>query len=78
MIEIHKLKEATTELLVAGDTTASATLPTYGKPFSTAEGLLLVRKGTDPEDTWPHDLPILYVDWHTEIDSLGSQDEFIK
>jgi len=38
----------------------------------------LTRLGSDPDDTFQHDLPILYVDWHTEIDSIGSQDEFIK
>ena len=38
----------------------------------------LERLGTDPEDTYPAALPILYMDWHTEIDTLGSQDEFKK
>jgi len=38
----------------------------------------LERLGDDPEDTWSHPLPVLYVDWHTEMDSIGSQDEFKK
>jgi len=38
----------------------------------------LTRLGTHEEDTFDYEIPILFVDWHTEIDSLGSQDEFIK
>jgi len=38
----------------------------------------LTRLGTHEEDTFNYEIPILFVDWHTEIDSLGSQDEFVK
>jgi len=38
----------------------------------------LTRLGTDTDDTFNSELPILYVDWHTEMDSIGSQEEFKK
>jgi len=38
----------------------------------------LTRLGVHEEDTFNYEIPILFVDWHTEIDSLGSQDEFVK
>ena len=38
----------------------------------------LTRLGSHAEDTWNFALPILYVDWHTEVDTLGSKDQFIK
>jgi len=38
----------------------------------------LERLGSDSDDTFSADLPYLYVDWHTEIDTLGSQSEFKK
>jgi len=36
------------------------------------------RLWSDAEDTWNADLPVLYLDRHTEIDSIWSQDEFMK
>jgi len=38
----------------------------------------LERLASDSEDTWEHDLPILYVDWHTENDTIGSVTQFEK
>ena len=38
----------------------------------------LERLKDDAEDTFSSVLPILYVDWHTEMDSIGSQDEYKK
>jgi hypothetical protein len=38
----------------------------------------LSRLGSDAEDTFTSDLPILYADWHAELNTLGSQEEFKK
>jgi len=38
----------------------------------------VTRLGADTEDNWNFDLPILYLDFHTEIDTMGSREQFIK
>jgi len=48
------------------------------KSLSQVVFVRVTRLGTDSEDTFGYEVPILYVDFHTEIDSIGSQEEFKK
>lgn len=48
------------------------------KTLSSIASCSLYRNPTDPSDTYEHDVALLGIDFHVEMDSLGSDEEYTK